>query len=341
MGIILSRPAVHIPETIITNEFLETIVDTSDEWIRERTGMGERRISLDLGISEMGAISAKKLLDKELIFDREIDEIIFATNLHDGSKEFPCHAGHVAKELEIENAALSDVGAGCSGLVYAIRQAHNNLVADPSLKKILVIGGERLTDMTDYSDRNTCVLFGDGAGAYLLERLEGQEGIINNVVGGKPDEGSEDFPFGKLSLEKKLGKKLVSDGQGGLKTIEAEQNYLVMDGRSVFEYAAPIMEHAVRKVLEGTQYILEDLNGIIPHGANMRIIDRPEKRLRRDEFDGVIYTNLQKYGNTSTASIPIAANEAYEKEIIKRGDLVAYVAFGAGFTWGANLFRSI
>jgi len=339
MGITLSRPAVYVPEDILTNEFFESIVDTSDEWIKKRSGIDERRISLDLGIKKMGAKAAERCLEAELILDQKIDEVIFATNLHDGGKEFPNHAGYVANQIGSPEAAISDIGAGCSGLVYAIRQAYNNMVAEPSLKRILVVGGERLTDMTDYSDRTTCVLFGDGAGAYLLERNKSEEGIIKNVVGGVADIGSENFPFGDLALEKKVGRKLISDGQGGFKIIIMNQNYLVMNGKAVFEYAAPIMEHAVKTVLEGTGYGLENLDYIIPHAANLRISDRAHEKLSDSGFKGETFTNIQKYGNTSTASIPIAAEEAFRKGIIKKGDLVAYVAFGAGFTWGATLFR--
>ncbi len=341
MGITLSRPAVYIPKDVITNSFLESIIETTDEWIVKRSGIRERRISLDLGIKEMGAIAAERVLEKNLILGQEIDEVIFATNLHDENKEFPCHASYVANQIGSPEAAISDIGAGCSGLVYAIRQAYNNMVADQNLTRVLVVGGERLTGMTDYNDRTTCFLFGDGAGAYLLERSECEEGIINNVIGGKSDNGSENFPSGDLSLESKIGYRLISDGKGGLKRITSYQNFLVMNGREVFEFAAPIMEYGVKKVLEGTDYELKDVDVIIPHGANIRIINRAYDRLKREGFNGIIYTNLERYGNTSTASIPIAANEAFKRGIIKRGSLVINIAFGAGFTWGANLYRAI
>ena len=143
MGIILSRPGIYTPENIITNSFLEKIIDTSDKWIIKRSGIKERRISLNKGIREMGSLAAKKLLDQELITDQKIDEIIFATNLHDQNKEFPSHAGYVANQIDNPNAIASDITAGCTGLIYAIRQAYNNMVAEPNLKKTLVVGGER------------------------------------------------------------------------------------------------------------------------------------------------------------------------------------------------------
>lgn len=340
MGITLSRPGIYIPSNIITNSFFEKIIETTDEWITKRSGIKERRISLNSEIKEMGAIAAKRVLDQELITDQKINEVIFATNLHDDSKEFPSHASYVASQINNPNASAYDLAAGCSGLVYAIRQAYNNMKMDKNLEKTLVVGGERLTDMTDYSDRTTCFLFGDGAGAYLLERSD-EEGIINNITGGNSDDGSEKFPFGELSLENKIGIKLISDNNGGYNKKSSKQNYLVMNGKKVFEFAVPVMAHAVKKVLENTTYNLEDIDAIIPHGANIRIINSAEKRLERDGFKGNIYTNLEKYGNTSTASIPIATTEAFDKGIIKKGSLIVNVAFGAGFTWGANLYRAI
>jgi len=337
----MSKPEVYIPETVITNQDLENLVDTSDEWIVERTGIRERRISLDKGVKEMGAIAARKVLDANIVVGEEIDEVTFAINWHDSNQEFPCHAGHVAKENNIESAAIFDVGAGCTGLVYALTLAHNRMVADHRLNKILVVGGERLTDMTDYSDRNTCVLFGDAVGAYLLERSESEEGIINNFLGGEPDVGDKDWPSGFLSLKRKAGLKLrASEGDYKFFPEEADQNYLIMNGKPVFKFASRVMRHAVHEVLEGTKYSLEDVDVIVPHGANMRIIDSADKGLRNKGFKGRIYTNLERFGNTSTGSIPLAANEAYENGLIKRGSLVVNVAFGAGFTYGANLYRA-
>jgi 3-oxoacyl-[acyl-carrier-protein] synthase III len=335
MGITLSRPAVYLPEDVISNPFLETIIDTSDEWITEMSGIKERRISLELGIKEMGAIAAKRCLEQNMITDQEINEIIFATNFHDHDLEVPMHASHVAKELGIEKAALSDIGAGCTGLVYAIRQAYNNMSMEPHLKRVLVVGGERLTGVTDYSDRSTCFLFGDGAGAYLLERWDNEEGIIKNVCGGQPDVGDgKGFASGFLSQQRKIGLELIRGPNGNLITQEAEKNYLTMKGNPIFKYAVKIMRHAIHEVLEDTDYTLEDVDLIIPHGANKRIIDSAG-------FGDKAYYNLDKYGNTSTASIPAATVQAYEEGKIKKGSLIINVGFGAGFTWGANLSRSL
>jgi len=342
MGITLSRPGIYVPNTTINNHFLERIIDTTDDWIKERSGISERRISLDLGIKEMGLIAAQRCLEQNMITNQEINEIIFATNFHDDNLEVPMHASYVAKKLEIEKAALFDVEAGCTGLVYAIRLAYNNMSIEPNLKRVLVVGGERLTNVTDYSDRTTCFLFGDGAGAYLLERWDNEEGIIKNVCSGEPDLGDgKEFASGFLSQQHKKGLELVMDPNGDLITQEAEKDYLTMKGQPIYQYAVRVMRHAVHEVLEGTEYKLEDVDVIVPHGANLRIIESANKKLEEKGFKGKIYHNLATHGNTSTASIPIAAAQAFEERKIKKGSLVINVAFGAGFTWGANLYRAM
>lgn len=340
MGIVLLGPGAHTPDKVITNLHLEQIVDTSDEWIKTMTGISQRRISLDKNPKEMGLLAAQNLL-KTVGLTQPIDEVIFATNRHSEEQEFPVHAGYVAAGLGIKKAIIHDKSAGCTGLVDAIQEAYNS-INNPNgrVNQVLVVGSERLTDMTDYSDRNTCVLFGDGAGAYLVRRDETQEGIINSVLGGEPDTGDKKWLHGHLALEYKEGKKLVwSSSSEKFKTYRHTQNYLVMNGKEVYRFATRVMRDAVNDVLQGTNYSLGDVDRIIPHGANIRIIEAAEKGLKG--FKGEIYTNLDRYGNTSTASVPIAAEEAIRLGIIKDGMLVINVAFGAGFTYGANLYRAI
>lgn len=342
MGIILLGPGVYTPDTVLSNSDLEKIVNTSDEWIRNMTGISERRISLDKNTKEMGALAAQDLLQRGEL-TQPIDEVIFATNRHSNEQEFPVHAGYVATKLGIKKAIIHDKSAGCTGLVDAIQEAYNS-INNPNrrVNQVLVVGSERLTDMTDYSDRNTCVLFGDGAGAYLVRRDDTQEGIINTVLDGEPDTGDEKWLDGYLALERKEGKKLVwSNTSGKFKTYRHTQNYLIMNGKEVYKFATRVMREAVHDVLQGTKYSLEDVDMIIPHGANIRIIDAANKGLLEKGFKGQIYTNLDRYGNTSTASIPIAAEEAIRLGIMKDGMLVINVAFGAGFTYGANLYRTI
>jgi len=347
MRVRISRPGVYIPSEILTNGDLEKLVDTSDEWIRTRSGIIERRISLDKNNRQMAVAAAKDLFSKEQFNPEEIGEIIYSTNRHDEDKDFPSHAGYVAHHLGIkEGAIVHDDTAGCTGLVYAIRQAYNNILSG-DVKKVLVIGSEWLTDMTDYSDRATCVLFGDGACAYLLEETN-DEGIIKNVLGGKPDVPNVDWPNGQLGLIQREGVKLGARYNGEFKTYRKEQNYLVMDGKAVFKFATVVMTETIKNALDGTDYTIRDIDWIIPHQANDRIIQVSVNNLKEFGFKGRVAVNVDRYGNTSTASIGLAANEAIEIGVrkdgnlrkLRRGDLVMHVSFGAGFTYGANLFRA-
>lgn len=345
----LSTPGVYVPSSenptsVVNNNDLEGMVDTSDEWITSRTGMKERRKSHDKNVREMGLLATRDLLQKEMIDAEQIDEIIFSTNRHYKEKEFPSHASYVAKEIEARKGIpIHDQSAGCTGLIYAIRTAYNTLRAEEDKQKILVIGSEHLTDMTDYSDRDTCVLFGDGAGAFLVEKFPGtkDQGIIKTFAGGMPDEGNLEWPNGFLSLEHKLGKKIRPSNNPGEKfeIYEAEQNYLVMNGKEVFKFATEAMRDSVYNVLDGTGYDVSDLDTIIPHGANIRITDSAEKSLQKKGFKGRVFTNLEKYGNTSTASTAIGFDEALREGVVKRGSLYVLVSFGAGLTQGAILAR--
>lgn len=346
-SIALSIPGIYVPPreeaNIVTNADLESIVDTTDEWIVSNTGIRERRISHNVNVRSMAVHAVQDLLRKTGCRPEEIDEIIFATNSHDGQQEFPAHAGYVGREIGARNFPLYDVGAGCTGLIFGIRNAYNALVAEQHKRKIIVVGSERLSNITDYSDRNTCILFGDGAGAYIVEKHAENdgEGIIKNAVGGTPDTGDEEWRKGYLALEWKTGKKIRpgKDVKNKFELYEEAQDYLIMKGQKVFRFAAPAMSHAVHEVLKGTKYTLEDIDVIIPHGANMRIINAAKEKLMEKGFKGRIFTNLEFYGNTSTASIPIAAEEAIRTGILKKGDLYVLVGFGAGLTWGASLVR--
>ena len=335
----LSEPGVYIPPDTITNADLEKIVGTSDKWIVSRTGIRERRISYDKNAKQMGIESAKNLLDKIKIPPNEIDEIIFCTNNHAEQKEFPNHASYVAEQLGItKDIPTHDESEGCTGPVYGIRMARNILIGEPDKINILVAGAEHLTDITDYSDRNTCVLFGDAAVCWMVSRKKrknNEEGIIKTFVSGRPDK--NDY----LSLEYKLGKKIrrLTDPSKKFELYKKRQNYLVMNGPEVFKFATEVMREATHKVIEGTGYELKDIDVIIPHGANIRIVRQVEIGLKKKGFHGEIFTNLEKYGNTSTASTGLAQEEAVRLGIIKKGSLYVIVKFGAGFTYGAILAR--
>jgi len=344
MGIILRGPGIYAPPDIITNKDLVELVDeegnraldTSDEWIVQRSGIHERRISLDKDVKGLGILAALNLQDL-LGENLNPDEIIFATNRHRGG-EFPCYAAAIADTLCVQEAIIHDKLAGCTGLVYAIRDAYN-AIQSGEINSAIVGGVERLTDFTDYSDRSTCFLFGDGAGWYKLERQDNTEGIIANVLGGIPDMGGKDWPQGYLAIRKAAGKKLKKTPDGFV-AIDAIDDYLIMNGTEVFKFATKVMRQAVHDALHRSDYELSDVDVIIPHGANIRIINSAQHKLKQKGFKGEVFTNLDKYGNTSTASIPLAAAEAIEKGIIKDRSLVINVAFGAGFTYGANLYRA-
>lgn len=339
MGIVLRGPGVYVPSQILSNADLvelvdekgSRVIDTNNEWIVSMTGIRERRISLDEDVRTLGIKGAEDLKQRLGGSLGGVDEVRFATNRHrDG--EFPNYASSVTSALGIEEAVMHDGLAGCTGLVYSIRDAYNAIFVG-DISSSLVGGVERLTDFTDFSDRSTCCLFGDGAGWYKLERVKGEEGIVANVLGGSPDR------EGHLTITKRPGKKLRFKN-GKFIAFDEVDDYIVMNGREVFRFAKRNMTRAIEDVLKRSgKYSLSDVDAIIPHGANIRIIEYAEQELRKQGFRGVIYTNLDRFGNTSTASIPLAHREAKDRGIVKPGDLVVAVSFGAGLTYGATLFR--
>lgn len=347
MGIVLRGPGIYVPPTVLTNKDLvelvdeqgQRVIDTDEDWIVSMTGMNERRIAIDEDVKKLGI---KAALDLQRILGHSLrpDEIIFATNRH-RDKEFPCYAAAVAETLGC-NPAIYDLGAGCTGLVYAIRNAFNDIKSG-EIHSALVIGAERLSDFSNYRDRKTCVLFGDGASAFYLEQNSESEGIIANFVSGRPDR------EGYLTLmPPEMGMKLSRKGDKFIATNASDQ-FLHMNGNRVYRFAQVAMSEAVHEVLKRSlnpltrePYTLRDIDVIVPHGANIRIIQESEEELRNGEkgFRGVVFTNLKSYGNTSTASVGIAARDARDTGIIKPGSLVCHVAFGAGLTYGANLYRA-
>jgi 3-oxoacyl-[acyl-carrier-protein] synthase III len=344
MGIILRGPGIFVPNQVLTNKNLVELVDeqgvrvleTNDEKMVELSGIRERRISLDLSVQEMGILAVKDL-EKRLGEKLNPDEIRLATNRH-REGEYPCFAAAIGNAIGSEEVIIHDELAGCTGLVYAIRDAYNAILAG-EIESALIGGVERLTDFSNYEDRTTCFLFGDGAGFYKLEQKEKAEGIIANALGGKPDMGDSEWPRGFLASKEMTGKKLKMTPKG-LVAYDAVDQYLIMNGNEVFRFAPRAMRGAIHKVIHKSPYELSDVDVIIPHGANIRIIEAANKKLREKGFKGEVYTNLEKFGNTSTASIPIATEEAIKNGIIKEGSLVINVAFGAGLTYGANLYRS-
>jgi len=313
-----------MPEGLLTNADLESLVDTTDEWIVERTGIKTRRIA-DAGTttSMLASRAAQRALDDAGISAEEIDLIIVGTATPD--MLFPSTGCLVQRDLGAVNAAAFDLAAACSGFIYGMNVA-GGMIAHRSCDVALVIGAETLTRITDFTDRTTCVLFGDGAGAAVVKRVERGKGILSS----------------RIYSDGTLGEMLMMPGGGSLNppshdTVDQRLHYIKMNGNNVFKSAVNCMAEAVRGGLEDAGITAEDIDLFVPHQANIRIIEATAKRLGFPMEK--VFVNVDRYGNTSAASIPIAIDEARAKGILREGQVVAAVAFGSGFTWGSMIFR--
>jgi len=313
-----------LPDKIMTNYDLEKIVDTTDEWIIERTGIKERRIADDqTATSDIALKAAERALEKSGISAAELDLIIVGTATPD--MMFPSTACIIQDRLRAANAAAFDLAAGCSGFVYALITGCQ-FIQTGLYKKVLVIGAETLSKILDWQDRNTCVLFGDGAGAAVLGQVPAGYGVLGFDLG-------SDGSGGDLL-------KLPAGGSrhpASVETVTGRQHYVHMQGREVFKFATKVMGEAAVKALAKAGLEPKDIDYLIPHQANIRIIHSAAKRLKMP-LDKVM-VNVDKYGNTSAASIPIALKEAVDQNIIKDGDIVVLVGFGAGLTWAACVMK--
>lgn len=309
-----------MPERIITNEDLEKIVDTSDEWIRTRTGIRERRI-VDPGTaaSDLSVPAANKALEMARLPAEKLDLIVVATVTPDTI--FPATACYIQERLGAGAAAAFDVSAGCTGFIYALSIA-SQFIAAGVYNNALVVGVEIFSKFINWQDRNTCVLFGDGAGAAVLKPVDPGEGIIGLYLG-SDGSGARDLiiPAG--------GSRMPAS----IETIKNSLHTIHMNGSEVFKFAVRIMADASLKALEDAGLKTEEISLLIPHQANIRIIDAATKRL--GILPEKVYVNLDRYGNISSASIPVALDEVYQAGRLKKGDKVLLVAFGAGLTWGA------
>jgi len=312
---------VYLPEKTVTNRDLEKIVDTSDEWIYSRTGMHERRIARDdQATSDLAAEAAKAALADADISADEVDLLIVATLSPD--MFFPSTACFVQAKIGAKNAYCYDLGAACSGSLYALETAKNQ-IACGAVNTALIIGAEKMSTFIDWKDRNTCVLFGDGAGAMVLRATGAKRGIMKGVFG---SDGT-------------LAHQLWTPGGGSRNPMTHEmldQNlqYLKMEGREVYKHAVMQMTQSSIDALEKNGLSSDDVKLFIPHQANARIIDAIGKRL---DVQGRMFLNVEKYANTSAAALPIAIDEAVKSWRIAKGELMLLVAFGGGFTWGANI----
>lgn len=314
----------YLPEKVLTNTDLEKMVDTSDKWIRERTGIRERRIANNNEAASDLAYEASKIaIDRAGLKPKDIDIIIVATV--SGDMPFPSTACILQYKLGAKNSAAFDINAACSGFLYGLYIADSFIKAKLH-KKILVVGSEVLSKIIDWQDRTTCVLFGDGAGAVILSPTEGKSGIISMHI-------NSDGSMWELLNIPAGGSRMPTT----IETVEKRLHYIKMRGNETFKFAVRTLEDLVIKTLKENNISSKDLSLLIPHQANLRIIQATAQRLNLS-MDKVL-VNLDKYGNTSAASIPIALNEAIETKRIKTGDYILLEAFGGGLTWASALIR--
>jgi 3-oxoacyl-[acyl-carrier-protein] synthase-3 len=308
---------VHVPEQVMTNDDLSKIVDTNDQWIVERTGIKERRIAADdEALTDICLPAARRALEMANVDPASIDLLIVATVTPDMA--FPSSAAILADELGMPDAAAYDLSAGCTGFVYAIAQAHAMLASGLS-KRALVIGADVLSKILDWTDRSTLVLFGDGAGAVVMEPVE-QGGFIGFELGA--DGGG--------------GANLWLPGSGSRKFEEPEK-FVKMNGREVFKFATRVMVSSAEAILDECGKTIADVDVYVPHQANVRIIDHAVKKLGVAPEKTVI--NVERYGNTSSGSIPLALADAADDGRLEPGKLVLLTGMGAGLTWGSALIQ--
>lgn len=314
----------YIPEKVITNQDLEKMLDTSDEWITTRTGIKERHIAPeDVPVSELCYWAGRRALEDAEVDPASVDLIVVATVTADYA--FPATACLVAERLGAKKAAAFDLEAGCSGFIYAVITASQFIVTG-MYKTVLVIGGETLSKILNWQDRSTGVLFGDGAGAVVLRPVREGFGFLSHVLGA-------DGSGGPLLSQPAGGSKFPASRE----TVEKKLHTLHMAGNEVYKFAVRIMGEAAVKALEKAGLTREDVQLLIPHQANIRIVDAAVKRLGISPSK--VAVNLNKYGNMSAASIPVALDEALKEGRLTEGDVLVMVGFGAGLTWGACVLK--
>ena len=314
----------YVPDYILNNEELSRMVDTNDEWITTRVGIKERRILTEegLGTSYLARKAAKQLIQKTGVDPDTIDALIVTTTTPD--YKFPSTASIVLGKLGLKNAFAFDFSAACCGFLYTLDVAAC-MIQSGRYKKIIVIGADKMSSLVDYTDRATCVLFGDGAGAVLVEATEEENvGVQNSYL--RTD--GQGLPF----LHMKAGGSVCPPSHF---TVDHRLHYLYQEGRTVFRYAVTDMSNDVMKIMEMNNLTADDVNWVIPHEANLRIIEAVTKRAGIP-LDKVV-VNIDHYGNTSAATIPLAIWDAESK--LKKGDNVIFTAFGAGFVHGASFYK--
>ncbi len=309
----------YVPEYILTNQELETMVDTNDEWITSRTGIKERHIlkGEGLGTSDMAVPAVEGLLKKRGITAEDIDLIIFCTTTPD--MPFPATANILADKIGAKNAWGFDLNAACSGFIYGLTTG-SQFIETGKHQKVLVVGGDKMSSIIDYEDRQTCIIFGDGCGAVLLEPTTEDVGIKDSIL---KSDGS-----GRVYLHQKAG---GSARPASHATVDAREHYAYQEGQAVFKFAVTNMADVAAEIMERNQLTADDVAWLVPHQANKRIIDATANRM------GVgpekVMVNIEKYGNTTNGTIPLCLTE-WESQL-KKGDTLILAAFGGGFTWGS------
>ncbi len=309
----------YVPDYILTNQELETLVETSDDWITSRTGIKERRIlkGENKGVSVMGIEAVKGMLQKTKTDPKEIDLIIFATVTPD--MPFPASANITAAAVGAINALSFDIGAACSGFLFALVTG-TQFIETGMFKKVIVIGGDKMSSILDYKDRSTCIIFGDGAGCVLLEPTTENVGVLDSIL--KSDGTGENY------LHMKAGGSRIPASH---ESVAARQHFIYQEGSAVFKFAVTNMADVAAQIAERNQLTPETISWLVPHQANKRIIDATANRVGITQDK--VMMNIAKYGNTTAGTIPLLLWD-YEKQL-KKGDNLILAAFGGGFTWGA------
>jgi 3-oxoacyl-[acyl-carrier-protein] synthase-3 len=314
----------YVPEKVLTNAALEKLVDTSDEWITTRTGIKERRMAAkDEFTSDMAAKAAQRAMKMAGVTAGQIDLIIVATITPD--MPFPATACFVQQKIGAKHAAAFDLEAACSGFIYGL-EIGQQFIMSRTYDTVLVIGAEKLSAITDWKDRNTCVLFGDGAGAAVLQSRENSHGLLTAVMGA--DGGKANLLFMPAGGSRCPASK---------DSVDARMHFLRMEGKETFKNAVQAMCSAAQEVLRRCELNISQIKCVIPHQANRRIIDAVGERLGATPDQ--MFINVDRYGNTSAASVAIALDEAVTSGKIQRGDLLLLIVFGAGLTWGAAVIE--
>ncbi len=314
----------YLPESVVTNHDLEKIVDTTDEWVMERTGIRERRIAdASQAASDLAFEAAQRALKAAHLKAKDMDLIMVATCTPDMA--FPSTACILQDRLNAKNAAAFDVNAACSGFIYGLHLA-NALIKTESHKRILLVGTEVLSRVTDWQDRTTCVLFGDGAGAVIIEGTKEHRGILSTHI-------HSDGSLGSLIMLPGGGSRTPASRDMLIRKLQ----YIKMKGNETFKVAVRSLEDVAARTIEANGLDPEQLSLLIPHQANLRIIQATAKRLNLPEEK--VFINIERYGNTSAASVPIALDEALQAHKIHEGDYILLEAFGAGLTWASALLK--